>query len=227
MSAGEAGERTALVLGATGLVGGECVDLLLDDPRWSRVVAAGRRPFEREHPRLEQRVVDFDRLSAHAAALRADDVFCCLGTTIRAAGSREAFRRVDHDYVLEAARLALEGGAGRFLLVSAVGADPRSRIFYSRVKGETERDVRALGYRTVAVFRPSLLLGDRGELRSGEKLAEWLAVPISPLMIGPLARFRPVHARAVAAAMVRGAAGFPPGVHTVESEEIRALAGGG
>jgi uncharacterized protein YbjT (DUF2867 family) len=226
MSAAESGERTALVLGATGLVGGECVDLLLDDPRWARVVAAGRSPLERDHPRFEQRVVDFDRLTVHAEALRADDVFSCLGTTIRAAGSREAFRRVDHDYVVEAARLALAGGARRFLLVSAVGADPSSRIFYSRVKGETERDVRALGYQTVTVFRPSLLLGDRGELRAGEKLAEWLAVPLAPLMIGHLARFRPVRARAVAAAMVRGAAEFPPGSRTVESEEIRALAAG-
>jgi uncharacterized protein YbjT (DUF2867 family) len=215
--------RSAVVLGATGLVGGHCLDLLLADGGWERVTVVGRRPIARENPRLVQRVVDFDRLDDDADAFAADDVFCCLGTTIKDAGSREAFRRVDHDYPVAAARLAVERGARRFLLVSALGADPRSRVFYNRVKGETERDVSALGFEGVAIFRPSLLLGDRERRRTGEAFAQTIFPALSPLLIGPLRKYRAVHAATVARALVRVARDGFRGIRILESDEIAAV----
>lgn len=215
--------RSALVLGATGLVGGHCLDLLLADGAWTRVAALGRRPAPREHPKLEQRTADFDRLEEHADAFAADDVFCCLGTTIRAAGSREAFRRVDHDYPLAAARLASARGARHFLLITALGADPASRVFYNRVKGEVERDVAALPFAGVALVRPSLLLGGRAERRPGEALAQKVAPVLNPLLVGPLRRYRAIPVRTVARAMVRLAMEGIEGVRVVESDELAAL----
>jgi uncharacterized protein YbjT (DUF2867 family) len=195
--------RAALLLGATGLVGGHCLERLLAEERYARVVVLGRRPSGREHPKLEEHRVDFERLQEARERFAVDDVFCCLGTTIRKAGSREAFRRVDHDYPVEAARLASSQGASRYLLVSAMGADPGSRFFYNRVKGEAEEAVRAVPFQAVWVVRPSLLLGEREETRPGEKAAELVLRPLGPLMRGPLRRYRAIPARDVAAAMVR------------------------
>ncbi|HEX6746258.1 MAG TPA: NAD-dependent epimerase/dehydratase family protein [Longimicrobium sp.] len=222
---GTAKPRTALVLGATGLVGGHCVDLLLGDDAWSRVTVVGRRTIHREHAKLEQRVADFDRLDEAADVFAADDVFCCLGTTIRKAGSQEAFLRVDHDYPVAAARLASERGATRFLLVTALGADAGSRIFYNRVKGEVERDVAALPFAGVLFARPSLILGERTERRRSEAIAQKVMPLLSPLLLGPLRKYRAIDARAVAAAMVRLARERFTGVRIVESDELQALGG--
>lgn len=215
--------RSALLLGATGLVGGHCLDLLLDDPAYGSVLFLGRRPLPREHPKLRQEVIDFDRLRDHADRVRGQDVFCCLGTTIRKAGSREAFRRVDLEYPRGVAEIAARTGAERFLLVSAMGADPRSRVFYNRVKGEAEEAVRTLPFKEVVILRPSLLLGERPEHRPGEELAQRVLAPLSGLMVGPLRRYRPVEARVVARAMVRLAKGGARGVRVVESDEVQAL----
>ena len=213
--------RTALVLGATGLVGGYTVDLLLDDPRWERVTVIARRPLERpDHPRLRTVIASLDTLDAHADAFAVTDVFCALGTTIAKAGSQEAFMRVDHDYPVAAARLASAGGARHFFLVSALGADAGSRIFYNRAKGETERDVAAFPFAGVALLRPSLLLGPRAERRPAEAAAQKLMPLLSPLMFGPLRKYRALPALAVARAMVRLAREGFTGVRAVESDEI-------
>lgn len=216
--------RSALVLGATGLVGGHCLDLLLADAAYARVVAPVRRPSGRTDAGLEERVVDFDRLEDDVDAFRVDDVFCCLGTTIRAAGSREAFRRVDHDYVAAAARLAANGGARQFLLVTALGADADSRIFYNRVKGEAEQAVRALPFRRVVLVRPSLLLGDRDERRPGEEVGKAVMGALAPLMVGPLRKYRAIAGCDVARAMVRLAKEATPETRVVESDELARLA---
>jgi uncharacterized protein YbjT (DUF2867 family) len=214
----------ALVLGATGLVGGFCVEELLRSRAWTTVRTAGRRPVAVDDPRLDQRIVDFERLDEDAEAFRADDVFCCIGTTIARAGSRVRFRRVDLEYPLAAARLARERGARRFFLVSAVDADAGSRIFYNRVKGETEASVRALGFETLVIARPSLLLGERDEVRTAERIGQRLAGPVAWLMRGPLAPYRPVHARDVARALVSLASDAPPGVHILPSDLLTDLA---
>ena len=155
--------RSALVLGATGLVGAALLARLLDDPRYASVRVLARRPLSRRHPKLSVEIADFERLDAHAHAFAVDDVFCCLGTTLRQAGSRAAFRRVDFDYVLAAARLCVAAGAGHYLWISAVGASPASAAFYSRVKGELEAAIARLPLRRWTAVRPSLLLGARAE----------------------------------------------------------------
>ncbi|HEX5726523.1 MAG TPA: NAD(P)H-binding protein [Longimicrobiaceae bacterium] len=215
----------ALLLGATGLVGRHCLDLLLADDAFPSVAVLGRRRVERASPKLEQRVVDFDRLDEHADAFAAEAVFCCLGTTLRAAGSREAFRRVDHDYPVRAAQLAAAGGARQFLLVTALGADPGSSVFYNRVKGETEAAVRALPLPGVAILRPSLLLGEREGRRPAEALAQKAAPLLNPLLVGPLRKYRALPGAAVARALVRLAREGVEGVRIVESDEIAVLAG--
>lgn len=225
-TAGEAArtdaDRSALLLGATGLVGRHCLELLLGDGRYEQVIAPVRHPTEREHPRLEEHRIDFDRVDEVAALFLVRDVFCCLGTTIRAAGSREAFRRVDVELPARTAELAARGGARSFVAVSAVGADPDSRVFYSRAKGEMEARVAGAGVENSWFVRPSLLLGERADKRPGERMADLALRPISPLMRGPLRRYRPIQAAVVAAAMLELARRSGGGI--LESERIPAAA---
>jgi uncharacterized protein YbjT (DUF2867 family) len=153
------------------------------------------------------------------------DVFCCLGTTIKKAGSQEAFRRVDYEYPLNVARLAAQWEDAHFLVVSSVGADAGSGVFYSRVKGELEKAVQALPLAGAHIFRPSLLLGERGEVRLGERMAAVAAKPLSLLLFGPLRKYRPIHARTVAQAMLRVAREGRRGVEILESNRIASLGG--
>ncbi len=216
--------RTALVAGATGLVGAHLVDALLDDPSFERVVAVGRRPLDRAHPKLSQVTVDFAALDA-ATLPAATDAFCALGTTLKRAGSREAFRAVDHDAVLAFARAAKVVGARRFYVVTALGADARSWTFYNRVKGEVEEGLRALGFDALAIARPSLLVGDRAEHRAGERIALAVTGALGPV----LKRFdaRPIEARTVALALRAVAHDPPSGARVYPSGELHALAARG
>lgn len=216
--------RTALVAGASGLVGGHVLHLLLDDDVFTRFVTLARRPLAVQYTRLEQRVVDMGALDALSDLPHVDDVFCCLGTTIKTAGSQAAFHKVDYDYVVGVARAGLRAGATQFLLVSAIGADAASRIFYSRVKGEVERAVRELRYEAVQIFRPSFLMGDRREARLAERIGVPVARVVAPLLVGPLRRYRPVHAADVARAMVQIAKEAPRGPNVFEYDLIMAAA---
>jgi uncharacterized protein YbjT (DUF2867 family) len=219
--------RTALVAGATGLVGSHLVRRLLAAETWARVVTVGRRPLESrrrpgqalDHPKLEQRLADFDHLDALDFPT-SDDAFCCLGTTIKKAGSEEAFRKVDFDYALAFAEAAHAHGARQFVVVSAMGADAASRIFYNRLKGEMEEAVATVGFEAVQIVRPALLLGDRNVQRPKEKAAAWVMKPLVPLMHGPLKKYRPIEADIVAAAMVAAAQVRTPGVHVYESDAL-------
>jgi uncharacterized protein YbjT (DUF2867 family) len=215
--------RSALLVGASGLIGSRLLTRLLAHPEYDRVTIWVRRAVSLEIHKFTQVVVDFERLQDYGADLRADDVYVALGTTIKKAGSQEAFRRVDHDYPIEIARIALRRGAQRFLLVSALGADTRSRVFYNRVKGDTETEIRALGLPKVWFFRPSILTGERTESRPAERVGIALGSVIAPFLIGGLRRYRPIAGDAVAAAMISAATrDVQPGV--VESEEIARLA---
>ncbi len=216
--------RTALLLGASGLIGGHCLDLLLADEAYAQVTILVRKLMSQTHPKLMQRIVNFDRLSEVSDAFQVQDVFCCLGTTIKTAGSQEAFRQVDFTYPVESARLAMQQGAAQFLLVSSLGADAKSSVFYNRTKGEVERAIAASDLSSVQIFRPSLLLGQRAEVRSGEVIAEKVSRVFSFLLIGPLRKYRPIEARAVAAAMIAIAKQQPPGIHLYESDRIAQIA---
>jgi len=197
--------RNALIAGASGLVGSFCLQRLLRDERYNKIHSLVRRPSGITHPRLVEHVLDFESLEKDSTLPAVDDVYCCLGTTISKAGSREAFEKVDHDYVLKLGQITRVGGAQRFLLVSALGADPVSGVFYNRVKGATELDIQQLDFPALHIFRPSLLTGPRKEFRLGERLAIPITSLLRPLMRGGLARYRAVHADHVAACMVEAA----------------------
>jgi uncharacterized protein YbjT (DUF2867 family) len=206
--------RCAVIAGASGLVGGHLLDLLLDDGTWDEVVSVGRRTLDRTHPRLTQQVVDFTALPDLPPST---DAFSCLGTTIGVAGSQDAFRAVDHDAVVALAVAAHSAGAERFLHVTALGASPRSRIFYNRVKGETERDVAASGVPATVAFRPSMIDGDRAERRTAEHLGLVVMRAAGPL----LGRYRPTRVTDLAAAMVAEAKAALPGHRVVEPQDFR------
>jgi len=210
---------TAILAGATGLVGGECLRQLLACPRYERVIVVTRRELgaAARHDKLREVVVEFDRLGDAKARLRGDHVFCALGTTIRKAGSQAKFRAVDYEYPLRLARLALQNGARHFSVVSAFGASRSSPFFYSRVKGEVEEGLRQMGWPSLGIFRPSVIAGERAESRPLERVSEHL------LRFAP-ATWRPVPARDIAGAMIAVALREPPGVTVIESREISGVA---
>lgn len=209
---------SAVVAGATGLVGGEVVRLLASNSGILGVRALTRRPlYDRERiPGVQECIVDFEHLEDQRACLEADVVFSALGTTIADAGSQAAFRRVDYEYPLALARLARAAGARHFLFVSALAANSRSFFFYNRVKGELEDAILSLGYPSVTIARPSLLLGERRERRLGEELAK----KFSRVFPSP---WGPVEARQVAAGLVRAALEDKPGVRILENVWLRKL----
>ncbi|MGC4115512.1 MAG: NAD(P)H-binding protein [Myxococcales bacterium] len=213
-------ERIAIVAGGTGLVGNELVEELLARSDWTKVVLVGRRKSGRQHAKLEERVVELAALSSQALP-RAEAAFCCLGTTIKKAGSQQAFRAVDLDAVVSFAKAVKAAGTERFFVVTATGADARSRIFYNRVKGEAEDALRQVGFASLGIARPSLLLGDRAESRPGERVAVVLSRALKPLL-APLAA-RPIEARTVAKALLSMAGNPPPGARIYSNAELHQL----
>lgn len=219
-------QRSCLVLGATGLVGGHLLDLLGADAGYGPITALSRRPLPagRGAGRVTEVLCDLGRPETYADRAKADDVFCCLGTTIKKAGSKEAFRQVDHDYPLAAARTALAAGADQFLIVTAVGADANSTIFYNRVKGEVEAALSALPFPGgVKILRPSMLLGERGESRPLERAGAVFMRATRGLFAGPLTRYRAIEAADVARALVTAARRREPGVQIYEGDRLFAL----
>jgi uncharacterized protein YbjT (DUF2867 family) len=205
--------RIALVAGATGLVGGKLLRQLLARDEYSEVRVLGRRPPPLDAGKLRFIASDFTRLEDLDVELKVDDVFCCLGTTIKQAGSQAAFERVDYHMVVDLARAAQKSGARRFLVVSAAGASAHSPVFYSRVKARMEEAVAALPFEAVHIVRPSLLLGERKDVRAGEWLGQLVAPLLTPLMVGPLRKYQPIQADAVAASLVRLALKGEAGAH--------------
>ena len=215
--------KIALVAGATGLVGGLLLNTLLDAPDYTRVYALTRRPYGREHPKLANRVVVFGRMADQLKGLVAQDAFCCIGTTIAEAGSQEAFRAADVDAVLLFARAARAAQATRFVVVSSVGADSKSKKFYLRTKGEMEEAVTDLGFTSVDILQPSLLLGPRKELRPLEITGRIFAPLINPLLTGAREAYRAVPAETVAKAMLGAARRGTRGVYRYTFAGIRQL----
>ncbi|AJE51208.1 NAD(P)H-binding protein [Paenibacillus polymyxa] len=217
-------ERKAVVVGGTGLVGGYVVRELLVQKEYTRVMVMGRRPLDIKHPKLEQALIDWKQPQKSAFALEGvDDVFCCLGTTMKKAGSKERFRQVDLDYPVLTAQLGKEAGAVQMLAVSAMGADPDSRVFYNRTKGEAEEALAAIGLPALHLFRPSLILGARSERRFGEAAATVVMKALDGLMTGRLASYRAIPASFIARAMVRIALAQASGVHIYPNDIIRVI----
>jgi uncharacterized protein YbjT (DUF2867 family) len=197
--------RIALVAGATGLIGGYLVDALLEAQEYARVFALTRRPFLKEHPKLANRIVNFERMSDQLKGLTAHDAFCCIGTTIADAGSQEAFRETDVDAVLLFAQAARAAQVSRFVVVSSVGADLASKKFYLRTKGEMEAAVSGLGFASVDILQPSLLLGPRNAVRPLEIAGRVLAPLLNPLLTGTREQYRAIAAETVARGMLGAA----------------------
>ncbi|MBJ6110781.1 NAD-dependent epimerase/dehydratase family protein [Hymenobacter sp. BT523] len=213
-------QKTALLAGATGLIGSQLLPLLLDSGRYAKVIVVGRKAVPTIHPKLVQVTTELDQLEDVRLKLIADDVYCCLGTTMAQAGSKEAFYKVDYLYVVRLAAVATANFASQFMVVSSMGADAESRIYYSRVKGEMEAAVRQTPFRAIHIFRPSLLLGERARPRLGERIGAVVLGLLRPLLRGPLLKYRPVTGATVAAAMLRAAEEDGGGVRVHESDEL-------
>jgi uncharacterized protein YbjT (DUF2867 family) len=213
----------ALLAGASGLSGGCALDALLDAPEITRVIAVSRRSLGREHPRLANRIVQFDRLETQLRGASCQVALCCLGTTLRKAGSQERFRAVDVGCVLAFARAAKAAGARRFVVVSSVGANAEARNFYLRTKGDMEQELEALGFESLDILQPSLLLSWRSEMRPLELLACAFMPLVNPLLRGNYLSYRGISARTVGAAMLGATRSGRRGVQRYTYEGILAL----
>lgn len=215
--------KRAFIAGATGLIGSFLLEKLLADDRYEKVVALVRKELP-PHDKLEQVVlVDFDQLESINSSLKADDVFCCLGTTIAKAESKENFKKIDLEAPVKLAEMARANGAQQYLVVSALGADKNSRIFYNQVKGEMEEQLKDLGYETVHIFRPSLLYGPRKEKRTGEDAAKRLYKAFSFIFRGPLKKYDGIEAEQVAKAMLHYARQEKTGIYIHESIDLQKI----
>jgi uncharacterized protein YbjT (DUF2867 family) len=209
----------AAIAGATGFIGSQLLELLKDDAVIGSVQVLSRRPLDLP---TKFTVIQGDLLQP-ALTGSLDVAFCALGTTMAVAGSKEAFYHVDHDLVLAFAKAAKAQGAEKFVLVSSIGADAGSSNYYLKVKGEAESDLKALGFRSLIILQPSLLMGERREFRLGERVGQGAMSLLGPLMLGPLAKYRGIHGRTVANAMLRLAKENLPGVHVLESDRLQAF----
>ncbi len=216
--------KTAILFGATGLVGGKCLNFLLASPAYAKVLVLGRKSLDVKHEKLEEHIIDFEKPELYGPLIQGDDLYCCIGTTMKKAGSKTAFKRVDFTYPYSIAEIAVKNRVNQFLLVSAIGADKDALFFYNRVKGELEEEIKRMPFWAVHIFRPSLLLGERNEQRWGESIAQRIGKKIDLLTGGLLTKYRPVEADVVAKAMVIAAQNIDKGVHIYSSEVLQKIA---
>jgi uncharacterized protein YbjT (DUF2867 family) len=209
---------TAVMIGATGLVGSQLLIQLLDDERFGKVIAFGRRKTGKSHPKLEERAIDFDAPESWSSLVKGDVAFSSLGTTLKQAGSQAAQKKVDYDYQLEFAKAAARNGVAAYVLVSAASADPKSRMFYSRIKGALDRDVQQLGFERVRILRPSLLGGDRKNPRAGEKISSVLLGAVTAM--GIARKYREIPGAVVAKAMINAALDPEKGMRIFTLDEV-------
>lgn len=207
--------KTALIIGGTGLIGKELTKKLLDSTAYDKVISLLRKPLTIRNPKLEQYVYDFE--NPRVEIVKADHIYCCLGTTIKKAGSRETFHKIDHDYALNTARIALSNHAELFSIVSAIGANADSRIFYNQTKGKLENELIKLGYPHLHIYRPSILLGDRREKRFGEDMAKFFTNLFSFLIPD---KYKGIQASVIASMMLKNALEKEKGTLYIENNEL-------
>jgi uncharacterized protein YbjT (DUF2867 family) len=214
-------ERTAVVFGSTGLVGSELVSQLLEDEAYSKVIALVRRSVSIPSLKYEQLIVpDFATINHYKNKLQATDYFCCIGTTIKTAGTKEAFRKVDFEIPVQIAQMASELSIANLVIISSVGANPYTNNFYLRTKGEMENAVKTIYKGNLKIVRPSFLIGDRKEYRFGEQVAKLSMKVVGRLFIGPLKKYKAIHVSKVAHAMIH-ATGMPGDKIFLESDELQ------
>ena len=210
--------KTAIVIGATGLVGSTLVKQILENSAYSKVVLLLRKPLNISHPKLFQEVIDFDKIDT--SKIMGDDLFCAMGTTLAKAGSKEAQYKIDCTYPYEIGKIAKANGVKQYILVSSVGANFDSSNFYLRTKGDLEKKIESLNFQNFVSMRPSMLLGEREESRLGEKIGKVLSNILSPLLFGSLRKYHGIEASDVAKSMQRFANQRLIGVKYVEYDEI-------
>lgn len=216
-------KKTALVIGSSGLIGSHLVIQLLSNPNFDKVIVFNRRPCLILHPKIEEHLIDFNDLKPIEPFVKGDVMFCTMGTTIKKAGSKEAFRLVDVVYPEQFAQMALNNQVKQFLLISSLGADLESNNFYLKTKGEIETFLQQSAFNSVSILRPSLLLGDRKEFRLGEKLATYILPVLSLFLIGPFKKYKAIEAKTVAKAMVNIALQNKPGFTIYPSDELQTI----
>lgn len=214
--------KTAIVVGASGLVGGELLRLMLRDSRFESVRVFVRASMDITHEKLEEFIVNFDELDNWKKWLKGDVLYSALGTTIRKAGSRDAQYLVDYTYQYNVAKAAAANGIGEYVLVSAAGASDKSKLFYLKMKGELEREVRKLPFETIHIVKPGMLAGGRNEVRGGEQLGATILKALS--VIPGLAKLRPIEGVEVARAMINGTFRHVVGIHSYSLQEVKKLA---
>jgi len=215
-------KRKALVIGATGATGKQLVDQLLDNAEYESINILHYRDVDAfAHKKIEVDTLPFDSMMEYGSK-NIDDVFCCIGTTIKKAGSKEEFAKVDKDYVVKLAKWAKVDGASSFHVISYLGADKESPIFYNRVKGEMEASLIGLNLKSLYIYHPPLLIAERDEFRLGERVGAFFLTLFKPLMVGAMRKHRPLNVKKLAASMIAHALTRKPGVHYVSSEEMQA-----
>ena len=210
--------KTAIIIGATGLVGSQVLNLLLEDKRYSKIKVFHRRTTGINHPKLEEHIIDFDEIEEWKELITGDELYSALGTTIKKAGSQEQQYTIDYTYQYEVAKAAAENGVKKYSLVSSAGADYESRMFYSRLKGELDDDVKNLPFKVIAILRPSILAGDRNERRLGESVGMFFIKFLTK--IPGLKKYRPISGETVAKGMINSLHRCPKGYHIFELDEI-------
>ncbi len=213
--------KTGLIAGASGLVGGHCLQLMLLEKEYSKVISIGRRKLDVKHDKLEQVIVDFDNIDKYAELFQADHVYCCLGTTIKKAKSKEAFKKVDLEYPLKMAALAEKNNAMVFSIITSLGASQGSSFFYSKVKGEVEDTLATMSIPSINILQPSILYGERNESRMGEKIGIVGMKALGPLMIGGLKKYKGISGEQVALAMVSLTIEERKGLRKIPSDELQ------
>ncbi|MGO4819248.1 NAD(P)H-binding protein [Flavobacterium sp. W22_SRS_FP1] len=216
--------KTALIIGSTGLIGSHLLELLLDSNNYDKVITFVKRDTGIKHPKLTQHIVNFDKPETYKNFIAGDDFFCTIGTTIKKAGSKEAFRKVDFEYPSQFASFAAQNKVKQFLIVSSLGADLNSGNFYLKTKGEIEAFLKDSDFESVSVLQPSLLLGNRTEFRLGEKIGAFFMKAFSFLFIGKLKKYKPIESTTVAKALLKIAQTNIKGFKKYESNTIQQIA---
>lgn len=216
--------QKAVLAGATGLIGSELLNILLAEPFYDQVLVLARQGTGINHPKLSELIVDFDKLDDHANAINGYAVFSCLGTTLNKTPDKALYYKIDHDYPVKLSQLAAQNGVEQFHIVSSIGANSKASNYYTRFKGETEEDVKQSGVRSIHIYQPSFITGDRKEFRLAEKIIVGLSFVINPLLVGSLKKYRSIPAKTIARAMFNQSIKKSKGIFVYPSDKIKELA---
>ena len=215
--------KTALIIGSTGLVGSHLLNLLLDSNDYIKVITFVKRDAGIKHPKLIQHIIDFDKPETYEELVVGDDFFCTIGTTIKKAGNKDAFRKVDFEYPKQFATFALQNKVKQFLIISSLGADANSGNFYLKTKGEIQNFLKKCNFESVSVLQPSLLLGNRTEFRLGEKIGAFFMKTLSFVFLGNLKKYKAIEGKTVAKALLTIAQANNSGFKIYESDVIQEI----